>query len=258
MTKPFIYRKQIIATGKYYIGKHNGKSTKIYKGSGKLWKQDYKIYVQDRQTDLIEEILEYVNDISKLHEREEYWLNLVDAKNNLLYYNLTNKCYGIEEHKQETKDKISKSNKGKIRSQENIINLSKPKTKLFKIANTKNIIMQYDLEGNFIKEWINIGEVCNKLNLKCSNSIWECCNRINLYASGFIWRFKGDEYIDLNIRRKGKIINQYDLKGTFIKSFNSLTEASISIQCTPNGISNVLRGKSKTIKNYIFKYENFA
>ena len=69
-TKPHIYRRQIIATGKFYIGKHNG-NNKCYKGSGVDYLSDYKKYVKNPQSDLIEEILEYVSDISKLNEREE-------------------------------------------------------------------------------------------------------------------------------------------------------------------------------------------
>ena len=36
-TRPHIYRRQIIATGKFYIGKHKG-GDKYYKGSGKEYK----------------------------------------------------------------------------------------------------------------------------------------------------------------------------------------------------------------------------
>ena len=89
----YIYRYQIKATGKYYIGKHNG-NNKWYKGSGTDWLIDLKLHVKDPKVDLIEEILEYVNDISKLNEREEWWLQSVDATNNPLYYNKTNRCRG--------------------------------------------------------------------------------------------------------------------------------------------------------------------
>jgi hypothetical protein len=128
--KPHIYRRQIIATGKYYIGKHKG-GDKYYTGSGTDFKKDLKIHKE-----FISEILEYVDDISKLNEREKYWLESVDAASNPLYYNKTNKSYGpISQtddwklkqsnrakgnsyhknikHSQETKDKISKSKKGK-------------------------------------------------------------------------------------------------------------------------------------------------
>jgi Tol biopolymer transport system component len=35
-------------------------------------------------------------------------------------------------------------------------------------------VIQYDLDGNFIKEWNNIKEIKTKLNIRHS-SIWACC-----------------------------------------------------------------------------------
>ena len=55
--KPYIYRRKIIATGKYYVGKHNGNNSR-YKGSGVEYKKDLKQY---KETEL--EILEYVDNI---------------------------------------------------------------------------------------------------------------------------------------------------------------------------------------------------
>lgn len=50
-------------------------------------------------------------------------------------------------------------------------------------------ILQYDLKGNFIKEWRN-GYMAQKvLNISYSN-INECCNNKRKTAGGYIWRFK--------------------------------------------------------------------
>lgn len=38
--KPYVYRRQIITTGKYYIGKHKGNNSRC-KGSGIDWVKDY-------------------------------------------------------------------------------------------------------------------------------------------------------------------------------------------------------------------------
>lgn len=63
-------------------------------------------------------------------------------------------------------------------------------------------VLQYDLQGNFIKEWINAQEVERELGFKAVN-IHNCCNgfhervkngkliRCNYTQSnGYIWRFK--------------------------------------------------------------------
>jgi hypothetical protein len=41
--KPHIYKRKIVETGRYYIGKHKG-GDKYYYGSGKDYKADLKKY----------------------------------------------------------------------------------------------------------------------------------------------------------------------------------------------------------------------
>ena len=122
-----------------------------------------------------------------------------------------------------------------------------------RIKKSKQVI-QYDLEGNFIKEWINIPEIC-KINDYHYNNIRECCLKINQFSYNFIWRFKGDKEILSNYKRPGKKILQYNTEGELLNEFQTLKEASNLLKCTQNGISQCLRGKSKTIKGYIFKYK---
>jgi hypothetical protein len=121
--KPHIYRRQITATGKYYIGKHKG-GDKYYKGSGKEYKQDLKTY-----KDVKTEVLEYINDISKLNEREEWWLQSVNAANNPLYYNKTNKSFGPSNQTEDWKLNQSNRMKGK----------STTKNKKWKVQDTSNM-----------------------------------------------------------------------------------------------------------------------
>ena len=107
LTKPHIYRRQIIATGKFYIGKHKG-GNKYYKGSNKEFKEDIKKYKKTTT-----EILEYVEDISKINEREEFYLKQVDAANNILYYNKSNKSFGPKAQTEEWKKAQSNRMLGK-------------------------------------------------------------------------------------------------------------------------------------------------
>jgi hypothetical protein len=225
-TKPHIYQRQIIATGKFYIGKHNGNNSKYYKGSGIDYLVDFKKYVNNPENDLIEEILEYVDDISKLNEREEYWLKHFDAANNLLYYNKTNRSRGWSKVTKEQKEKISKSKLGTKMSLESSNKkrkkmlgkpkhteeskkriglknkhpkpdgfkekLKKPKTKEHckNISKTKSKpILQYDLEGNFIKEWESgkiAAEILN-LNQSCIN---DAVKGKLKKSGGYIWKLK--------------------------------------------------------------------
>jgi len=50
-------------------------------------------------------------------------------------------------------------------------------------------ILQYDLEGNFIKEWVNAVEAGKSLN-KSSSAINECCNEKRKTAYKYVWKYK--------------------------------------------------------------------
>jgi hypothetical protein len=50
-------------------------------------------------------------------------------------------------------------------------------------------VIQYDLNGKFIKEWPNQKEVFNQLEIK-SSAIWSNIKGITKQAGGFIWKYK--------------------------------------------------------------------
>lgn len=54
---------------------------------------------------------------------------------------------------------------------------------------TKKSIVQYDLNGNLIKEWISGQEIKQNLGFNAS-AISECCRGIRKRYKGFIWKFK--------------------------------------------------------------------
>lgn len=54
----------------------------------------------------------------------------------------------------------------------------------------KKAVLQYDLEGNFIKEWHSITEASRTLNL---NKIWEVCNGRRNKCGNYIWKYKKED-----------------------------------------------------------------
>jgi hypothetical protein len=56
---------------------------------------------------------------------------------------------------------------------------------------TKKVI-QYDLEGNYIKEWISASEASRQLNLK-QTSISRCCTGKLNKTGNYVWRFAEEE-----------------------------------------------------------------
>jgi hypothetical protein len=59
-----------------------------------------------------------------------------------------------------------------------------------KIAGFNNPILQYDLKGNFIKEYQNASIAATKNNFKSFSSLHNCANGKSKTSYGFIWKFK--------------------------------------------------------------------
>ena len=133
----YIYETKNLVNGKKYIGQHKSKKfDNWYLGSGVVFKQAIKKYGKENFCTRIIEKIETNKD--DLNDREKYWIEYYDAVKSKEYYN--NSCggeekkwqgfnraikLGLKEHhckkrklSQETKEKISKANKGKKRTEE--------------------------------------------------------------------------------------------------------------------------------------------
>lgn len=111
--------------------------------------------------------------------------------------------------------------------------------------------IDYDLVVATYKELKNTIEVAKQLNISV-DSVRKILKekKIEILSSE-----------EVNQNKLGKIINQYDLKGNFIKSFPSAKSAAESlgkITTTSKGasshISDVCKGKRKTAYGYIWKF----
>lgn len=140
---------------------------------------------------------------------ECFWINYFK----FLGFNVQNKNEGgngVEFHKKESKLKISKSRKGFKHSEETKQKMRKPKPKEFiefckrprsekhkqniskaltgiSRPNYKIPIIQYDLKGNPIKEWVSQKDAKLELGI---NSINECLKGRQKTSGGFIWKYK--------------------------------------------------------------------
>jgi hypothetical protein len=197
-----------------YVGQHNG-NNKYYEGSSLVLSKYKKKYGTKKFRERYKiNILEYC-DKDKLNDREIYYIkfyntfnsgfNLTEGGNNLSKNTVKGRTFPIKSKKLkgikrslDTKHlmKISKINyKPNILCHENRIkSLSKP-------------VLQYDLDGNFIKEWINGKEAANILNIKSYGDISACCLNKQKTAHGFMWFYKKEDNIILKINPKEK--NQY-------------------------------------------------
>jgi hypothetical protein len=211
--KAYIYKKLLIATGKFYIGKHNG-NNKWYKGSGTDWLKDIKIY-----KDIKTEILEYVDNISLLNEREKYWLEYFDAANNPLFYNKTNKSSGSST--EESKKLIS-----------------------LKMKNHPSITNNKERNKKISMSLINNKERNKKISNGLKNKPKSDIHKKNMSKP---------KPIGFNDKLKKEII-QMDVSGNIINIYSSLTEASIKTGFNLQAINNCVLGKTKSSFGYLWKY----
>lgn len=117
-------------------------------------------------------------------------------------------------------------------------------------------IKQYDLQGNFIKEYESANMCANELGID-RRKITSCCLGINrtyhkfffIYADEkFVYREKMTGKHDGHKRLGKKVI----MDNKFI--FNSTREAADKINGNYTHIINCCKGKRKTHKGHIFKY----
>lgn len=185
--------------GKIYIGKSTNleKRKKTYSLPSQIKSQPriYNSLLKYGWKNHIFEIQEECS-LEELNDKEIYWINIFNCVKEGL--NLKQGGEGGNHHPKtilkmkNTKlnkkqpwaipqaTAMGKANKGKIR------------TKSFKnnirLNNSKPVI-QYDKQGNFIKEWECGYDASQYLN-KPNSAISECCCRKRKSAYGYIWKFK--------------------------------------------------------------------
>jgi group I intron endonuclease len=88
---------------------------------------------------------------------------------------------------QEHNLKISQKLKGHKQTPQHCLN--KSKAMKGKKVRCKNVL-QHDLQGNFIKEWLSAKEACLFYNPKDLNGVSACCLGRQKTAFGYIWKYK--------------------------------------------------------------------
>lgn len=112
-------------------------------------------------------------------------------------------------------------------------------------------IIQYDINGNKIKEWESATIAARKLSFSQSSINW-CCLRKPKYNTykGFIWRYSNDTDIDY---KKGKAVLKYDENRNLIDEYINLTTAARENGMLITSITNCIKGRSKMAGGFIWK-----
>lgn len=156
--------------------------------------------------------------IEELNEREIYWIAHFDSFNN--GYNMTlggKACNG-------TNDKV---------------------------------VYQYDLSGNFIKEYKSAHEAARENNIQFTN-ICKVCRGERKTAGGFGWSYTKTENIGpIKTKRLGDgTVLQFTKEGEFVAEYSSAKEARRQTGISDTTIGLVCKGKGKTAGGFVWKYKN--
>ena len=199
-------------------------------------------------------LLEIVENVVLLTEREQFYLNKIKPK-----YNISPTAGSPLGCKQ---SKESCEKKRKYALENNI----KPPESTWKAKQKQVMMLDYDtLE--VLNTFNSASEAARYLGKDCTfaSTITSCCKNKRFSAYGYRWVFKEEDIKNLKHKiervawnkgkkidnKKDKKVKQFDLNMNFIKEWNSVKEAELIYG---KGISNCALGKSKTSNGYIWKY----
>lgn len=115
-------------------------------------------------------------------------------------------------------------------------------------------VLQYDLNGKFIKKWDCQSDVARAYNIK---SIGFCIDKPTMTCKGYMWRsYTGEIKLQIephNSRLSSYEVNQYDMQGCFIRTWDSAHTAADKLGIPFKGISDCCYGRQKSSGGYIWK-----
>lgn len=191
-----IYFIKCLKNSKMYVGSSVNLITRLechrselrgnYHGN-RLLQRAYNKYGEES---FIVGILEKVEDRDKLLELEQYYIDKIKPEFNL--------CFDVRRHSftEESRKKLSNTRK-----------------KLFKegkiTPSRQKAVKQYDLVGNFIKEYQSISQAARETGIKDA-TIYKCAKYEHKQGKGFIWRYSTDTKKVMPSNKKGYLIKLID------------------------------------------------
>ena len=192
--------------------------------------------------------------IEKLNEKEIIWIKFHKEKLNA--YNMTDGGEGTYGWipSEECRIKIGEANRKRVISEET-------KNKISNINHT-NIkpILQIDLSGSILNRWDSELEIRNTLKIS-TGAIRGCCKKEpkRYTYKNCIWIYE-EEYgkgFDISYYLKNKLnkrIKQLTLDGELVRIWDKISEASKYLNIKDSHISQVAKGKIKSIGGFKWEY----
>lgn len=124
------------------------------------------------------------------------------------------------------------------------------------ISPTAKPVLQYDLEGNFVKEYVSMNEAKRFVKADIIQSL-QNVNKCSTQAGGFQWRLKENNDFPLKISpykySQEITILCYNSNGDFYKEYSSMQKASQELNIDVGNISRVVNGLMRSCNGYFFK-----
>ena len=118
-------------------------------------------------------------------------------------------------------------------------------------------VLQFDLDGNFIREFKSAKAAAELYNCTRHTITYACCGRTKT-GVGFLWRYKKDFNGEMPVytpyRSKTRHILQYDLGNNFIAEYESFAEIENTFGFCRSCISASCIGRQKTAYGFLWKY----
>ena len=126
---------------------------------------------------------------------------------------------------------------------------------------TKISIIQYDLYGNYIRDW-DCASIAEKELELSGGSISRCCSKQRAMAGGFLWKRSDDdtpiEELMLGYAKSNKCcaVDLIDNYGKILKTYESGKAAELELGIARGRVSEICNGKygRKTANGYRFQW----
>lgn len=115
-------------------------------------------------------------------------------------------------------------------------------------------IVQYDLDGNFIKIWNNMAEI-ERSGIAPASSVSHCCIK-KTYSKNYQWRYYNGSTENISkVIHRIRPVYQFDLQGNFITYYKSISDASKATLVNATCISNTCTGHQSQAGGYFWSYK---